>query len=226
MLASGIFERTHPDVVSALAESVQPRRFPPRHVVFRQGDPGSCFYLIASGKVKIVYGCRDGRQVVVNIAGPREIFGEVTAFDCGPREFTAISVTTVDAIAIERVQLMAWVTAHPEIGRQIMRLMARRIDAMTGCLVDLTLADPCCRLARRLLLFSKRFGRRDGDIVRVKHDLTLDEISQFAGVAPEHIGALLHDFEDRGWIRLENNCLQIVDAQSLAALTLSAPVEK
>ena len=50
-----------------------------------------------------------------------------------------------------------------------------------------TALDPACRIAKRLLLLGKRFGRKEGDVVGVVHDLTLEEISLFAGVAPETI---------------------------------------
>jgi len=79
LMACGIFGNTDPDVVSTLAESLQPLRFPPRHVVFAEGDPGTSLFLGVSGKVKVTY----GRDVVINVAGPRDVFGEVTAFDQG-----------------------------------------------------------------------------------------------------------------------------------------------
>jgi CRP/FNR family cyclic AMP-dependent transcriptional regulator len=226
LMASGLFKKTDPDVVSALAESVQPLSFPPQHVVFAQGDTGSCLYLIASGKVKVTY-CRGyGREVVINVAGPRDIFGEVTAFDRGPREFTAVTVTQVYALAVESEQLMAWAIAYPEVGHQVMRLLARRVDLMTGCLVDFVLADPAHRLAKRLLLLSKRFGKRKGDVVRVERDLTFEEISQFAGVASASLDATLREFENRGWIRFEKHCLEIVDAQGLAALPQGSEIRR
>jgi CRP/FNR family transcriptional regulator, cyclic AMP receptor protein len=53
-------------------------------------------------------------------------------------------------------------------------------------------------------------------VVRVAHDLTLEEISLLAGVSPETVDATLRDFRDRGWIRLEDSCLEIVDGQGLA----------
>jgi CRP/FNR family cyclic AMP-dependent transcriptional regulator len=81
--------------------------------------------------------------------------------------------------------------------------------------VDFVLADPVYRNARRLMLLSKRFGRIDGDVVRVMHDLTLDEISLFAGVAPEIVDATLRDFGACGWIRFEDSCLEIVDGRGL-----------
>ena len=54
--------------------------------------------------------------------------------------------------------------------------------------------------------------------MRVVHDLTLEELSLFAGVAPEWIDATLRDFRDRGLIRFDDNCLVIVDGQGLATV--------
>jgi CRP/FNR family cyclic AMP-dependent transcriptional regulator len=67
------------------------------------------------------------------------------------------------------------------------------------------------------LLLSKRFGWQEGDVMRVVHDLTLDDFSLLVGVAPETTDAKLREFEDRGWIRLEDNSVVIVDGQALAS---------
>jgi CRP/FNR family cyclic AMP-dependent transcriptional regulator len=218
LMASGIFGRTDLEAVSGLTKHVRLVRFPSGHVVFAQGEPGNCLYLIGSGKVKVGYRHTDDREIVVNVVGAPDVFGEVTPFDGGTREFTATTVTEVRAVAIEREQLLAWMTDCPEIVPQIMRLLARRADVMTNCLVDFVFTDPPYRVARRLLLLGKRFGRRDGEVVRVMHDLTSEELSRFAGVAPATVDAMLRDFRDRGWIRFEDGCLVIVDGQGLAAV--------
>jgi CRP/FNR family transcriptional regulator, cyclic AMP receptor protein len=218
LIASGIFRKADPDVVAAFSRCTQPVRFRPGHVVFAQGDPGGCLYLIVSGKVKVAYRHIDGGEIVLNLAGASDMFGELTLFDCGTREVTATAVTEVCAVAIERHQLLTWMADCPVIIHQIMRLLARRADVLTNCLVDFAFADPAARIARRLLSLGKRFGRREGEVVRVMLDLTLDEIALFAGVASEAVDATLRDFTDRGWIRFEDNCLEIVDGQGLAAL--------
>jgi CRP/FNR family transcriptional regulator, cyclic AMP receptor protein len=106
----------------------------------------------------------------------------------------------------------------PDMVHQIMRLLARRDDVMRKCMVDFLFADPPYRVARRWLSLGKRFGRRDGDVVRVMHDLALNDISLFAVVPSETVDATLRDFRDRGWIRFEDSCLEIVDGQGLAAI--------
>ncbi len=218
LTASGIFGTTDLDVISALTQHMRPVRFPAGQVVFTQGDSGSRFYVIGSGKVKVAYRHTDGRETVLSILGAADLFGEVAPFDCGTREITATTVTEACAVAIERDQLLAWITECPEIVHQLMRVLARRTDVMTNSLVDFVFNDPPYRIARRLLLLSKRFGRRDGEAVRVLHGLTLEELSQFSGVDPERMEAILCDFRDRGWIRFEDGCLVIADGQGLAAV--------
>ena len=218
LIASGILGKTDPDVSSAWTEHLTPVCLPAGQVVFAQGDAGSRLYLIVSGKVKVAYRHADGREVVLDVVGASDVFGEVSPFDYGARECTATTVTDVCAVVIERDQILAWMAERPEIIYQFMRLLARRADLMTKCSVDLCFADPPVRVAKRLLLLGKRFGRRDGDVVRVRHDLTLEDMSLLAGVPPETVGTTLCDFRDRGWIRFEDCCLEILDGQSLAAL--------
>jgi CRP/FNR family transcriptional regulator, cyclic AMP receptor protein len=220
LIASGIFGKSDPDAVSALAEHARLVYFPPKYEVFAQGEPGSWLYVIAAGRVKVVHRHADGREAMIDIVGAPEVFGEVSPFDGGIREFTATTVTDVCAVVIERDQLLAWIVECPQIIHQLLRLFARRADAMTNCAADFVFADPSYRIARRLLLLGKRFGKREGEVVRVLHDLTVEEISQFAGVASELVNATLCEFSDRGWIRIEAGCLEIVDGQGLSALPI------
>src|SRR5215475_6023179 len=80
LTACGLFRRAAPDVVSIVAESVHPVYFPRRHCVFAQGDAGDSLYLIASGKVKLTYRWNAGGELIVSIAGPGDMFGEIAAF--------------------------------------------------------------------------------------------------------------------------------------------------
>jgi CRP/FNR family transcriptional regulator, cyclic AMP receptor protein len=218
LLASGIFRKTDPDVVSALSRQLKPVRFPPNHVVGAQSDYGGRIYVIISGKVKVVHWRPGGCELALTILGSSEIFGGTSLFDPASCETSVTTLTEVQAVPIERDQLLIWMAEYPELSAQVLRLFARWAKAATNALVDLASADFQSRVARRLLLLMKRFGRREGDVVRVVHDLTLDDLSLFAGVAPATISDTLRDFEDRGWIRLEDNSLVVVDSQALASV--------
>jgi CRP/FNR family cyclic AMP-dependent transcriptional regulator len=218
LVASGIFSRTNPEAVSALAKQLEPEQFPPGSIVGAHSDFGGRLYIIISGKVKASYRRPDGCEIVLMILGPSEIFGAIALFDPGPRGGMSVTaLTEVLAVPIEHDQLLVWMAERPEVSDQVLRLFARRAKATTKFLVDFAFTDAQSRIASRLLLLSKQFGWQEDDVVRVVHDLTLDDFSLFVGVAPMTTAAALCEFEQRGWIRLEDNSVVIVDAQALAS---------
>ena len=61
--------------------------------VFREGDQGDQLYFIVSGKVKLGRTSPDGRESLLAILGPGELFGEMALFDPSPRTATATAVS-------------------------------------------------------------------------------------------------------------------------------------
>jgi CRP/FNR family transcriptional regulator, cyclic AMP receptor protein len=216
LIASGIFGRTSPEVVNALSKDLNPALFSPGLVVGAQSNTEGRVYVIMSGKVKVSYQRPDGGEIMLKILGPSEIFGAITLFDPGPQDMRMTTLTDVSAVPIARDQLLTWVVERPEVCDQVLRLFARWVKAMTNSLVDFALADAQGRIASRLLLLKKRFGKQEGEVVRVVHDLTTDDFSHLAGVDPETIGATLRGFEANGWIRLEGKSIVIVDGHALS----------
>ena len=218
LISSGVFAKTEPAVVAAWSEQLKPVRFPRGHIIVDDGAVGGCLYIVMSGKVKVSLRRSDECEIVLNILGPADIFGAIALFGANSRELCVIALTEVHAVPIGRDQFRAWMSERPEIGVQMLRLLARWAKMMTECLVDFASADTQARLASRLLFLRKRFGWQDGDGVRVVHDMTPDDFSLLAGVAPDAIGPILRDFECRGWIRLEADSVIFVDTEALRAL--------
>ncbi|WP_025735776.1 Crp/Fnr family transcriptional regulator [Mycobacterium genavense] len=216
LITSGIFGRTSPDVVAALSGKLHLENFSPGRVMSARSDFGGYVYVIVRGKVKACYRRSSGDEIVLNILGPSEIFGAITLFDPGPQDMSMITLTEVLAMPIARDQLLTWMVQRPEVCDQVLRLFARWVKAMTNSLVDFGFADAQGRVASRLLSLRKRFGRHDGDVVRVVHDLSADDFSSLAGVDLETIGVTLRGFEANGWIRLEGDSIVIVDGHALS----------
>lgn len=219
LAASGIFSRTNTETVSAWAKQLVPERFAPGHIVGAQRGLGGGLFVIVSGKVKVSYRIPEGSEIILTILGSAEIFGAAALFDPESREITVTSLTEVVAVPIERETLLVWMAERPEVRDQVLRLFARWASATTNSLADFAFVDAHRRVASRLLFLRQRFGRREGDVVRVVHDLTLKDFARLVGDAPKTIVAVLHDFENRGWIRLEGNSVVIVDGHALASLS-------
>ncbi|MDT5246797.1 MAG: family transcriptional regulator, cyclic receptor protein, partial [Mycobacterium sp.] len=73
---AGMFQGVEPRAVSALTAELHPVDFPSGHTVFVEGEPGDRLYIVISGKVKIGRRAPDGRENLLTIMGPSDMFGE------------------------------------------------------------------------------------------------------------------------------------------------------
>lgn len=218
----GIFAKTSPSTVSALSDQLTLERFPSGLVLNAQNDFHSRLFVIASGRVRLSYARTNGCEIALTLLGPTQIFGAKTLFDHDSSGFTITALCDVLAVPIERVRLMAWMTEHPEIGEQLLRLFARYAKGMTDRLVEFAFASTRSRVASRLLIMRQQFGRQDGDAVRLTHELTAESLSLFVDAPAQQIRTALHDFEQRGWIQMEGDTMLIIDAQGLESTRFEA----
>jgi CRP-like cAMP-binding protein len=216
LIASGIVGRTDPAALARWCRQLEPVCFPGGHVIAAGGDVGGRLYVIMSGKVKASICRPDGREVGLVVLGSYEIFGVVSLFDPVARETRITALTEVRAVPIERGQLLSWMAECPELSARTLRLFARRAREMTDALADFAFADVAGRVASRLSLLKRRFGRREGEAVRIEHGMTLEDFSRLVGVSPESIRNALRGFEDRGWIRIDEGSVLVIDSQALS----------
>jgi len=213
---SGLVQGVEAGAVAALAKHLHPVDFPRGHTVFAEGEPGDRLYIIISGKVKLGRRASDGRQNILAVMGPSDMFGELSVFDPGPRTSSATTITKVHAMSMDRDALEAWITDRPEIAEQLLRVLARRLRRTNDNLADLIFTDVPGRIAKQLLLLAKRFGtQEDGGVLHVKHDLTQEEIAQLVGASRETVNKALVDFSQRGWIRWNGKSVMISDPNRL-----------
>jgi CRP/FNR family cyclic AMP-dependent transcriptional regulator len=216
LATAGIFQGVDPSAVEALRAALEPVSFPRAHVIFAESEPGERLYIILSGKVKIGRKSADGRENLLAVFGPSDMFGELSIFDPGPRTSTATTVTEVSAVTMDRAALREWIAKRPEIAEQLLRVIARRLRRTNNMLADLIFTDVPGRVAKALLQLAHDFGTQEAGMLRVTHDLTQEEIAQYVGASRETVNKALADFAHRGWLRLEGKSVLILEPQRLA----------
>ena len=87
-----LFQALDDEAASALQGQMSLARLERGDVLFYEGDRGDTLYVIAEGKIKLGRTSADGRENLVAILGPGEMFGELSLFDPGPRTMTATAV--------------------------------------------------------------------------------------------------------------------------------------
>ena len=199
----------------SLRDSMQQVELARGGVLFAEGDQGDRLYVIVSGKIKLGRTSSDGRENLLAILGPGEMFGELSLFDPGPRTSTATSVSDSVLIGLGNDDLQPWLLQHPEVASMLLGSLARRLRRTNDSLADLVFSDVPGRVAKALLDLATRFGRRTDDGVLVAHELTQEELAQLVGASRETVNKALADFAARGWLRLEPRSVVITDLERL-----------
>jgi len=211
-----LFTALDDEAAQAVGETMSEVRLAKGDVLFHEGDGGDSLYVIAEGKIKLGTKAPDGRENLLSLLGPGEMFGELSLFDPGPRTSTATALTDVHLLALSHNHLEHWLTGRPEVAKHLLRALAQRLRRTNEVVGDLVFSDVPGRVAKALGDLAKRFGTSSSDGIYVAHDLTQEELAQLVGASRETVNKALADFASRGWLRLEARAVVILDEERLA----------
>ncbi len=184
-------------------------------VLFHEGDAGDRLYVIGEGKIKLGRSSADGRENLLAILGPGEMFGELSLFDPGACTATATAVAETQVVGLTHEQLKAFLADRPDAASTLLAALARRLRRTNESLADLVFTDVPGRVAKALIDLSDRFGRPVDGGVMVSHDLTQEELAQLVGASRETVNKALADFATRGWLKLEARAVLVQDMERL-----------
>jgi len=210
-----LFRELDDEAASALRATMVEVRLGRGDVLFREGDTGDRVYVVIDGKVKLGRTSSDGRENLLAILGPGQMFGELSLFDPGPRSATVTAVTDTELLSLANEDMLTWLTGRPEVARGLLLQLGQRLRRSNDTLADLVFSDVPGRVAKALLDLSTRFGVPSEEGVRVVHDLTQEELAQLVGASRETVNKALADFAGRGWLRLEQRSVVILDLERL-----------
>jgi len=210
-----LFSGLDDDAAASLRSSLSENRLRRGEILFREGDSGDRLYVVMDGKIKLGRSSSDGRENLMAVLGPGQMFGELSLFDPGPRSLTATAVTDVTMLSLGHAALLDWLTGHPDVARNLLGQLASRLRRTNDVVADLVFSDVPGRVAKALLDLASRFGRQADDGVHVHHDLTQEELAQLVGASRETVNKALADFANRGWLRLEPRSVVLVDVERI-----------
>ena len=210
-----LFSGLDEDSAAALETSMATSSLKRGDVLFNEGDDGSQLYVVTEGKVKLGRTSADGRENLLAILGPGQMFGELSFFDPGPRSATATAVTDVELKSLSHEALSPVLETHSDVALALLHQLAGRLRRTNEVVGELVFSDVPGRVAKALLDLAGRFGRQADDGVHVNHDLTQEELAQLVGASRETVNKALADFASRGWMRLEPRSVVILDPERL-----------
>ena len=210
-----IFRELEPDALDQLCRYAKPTSLKRGATIFSKGDPGSSLYAVISGTVKISVSSTDGRNAILNLIGPGEIFGEVAVLDGGERTADATASTNCEILVIDRREFLPFVKQQPVLAMKFIELLCDRLRWTSDQVEQVILQDLPRRLASALLGLTEK---RKLDPSSRTIAITQQEISEMVGMTRESINKQLRSWAARDWVRLEHGAIVLLNPEPLRGL--------
>lgn len=188
--------------------------------LFSKGDPGNSLYAVISGTVKMSVSSPDGRNAILNIIGPGEIFGEMALLTGHARSADAIANSSCELFIIDRREFIPFVKSQPTLAMKFIELLCERLRQTSDQVEQIILQNLPGRLASALLrLTEKHKAEPQGRTIAI----TQQEISEMVGMTRESINKQLRAWASRDWVRLEHGAIVVLNAETLRELAEASP---
>lgn len=126
--------------------------------VFEKDAPGGSMFAVIEGRVLIYNRSIEGRDIVFNLIGPGEVFGELSVLDGEPRSASAKTLERTRLLVLERNHLLPFLKETPEVCVELITVLCGRLRQTTNQLEDSAFLELKPRLARKLLQLAEHYG--------------------------------------------------------------------
>jgi CRP/FNR family cyclic AMP-dependent transcriptional regulator len=178
-------------------------------VLFAEGDGPDALYIVTSGRVAIANRSPDGRESVIALMEPGDLFGEMGLFDDSGRSAEARALEPSTAVCVPYGPVRRLYVERPESLWSVVRLLAGRLRSTDEALADSVFLDVTGRTAKRLLELA-------GDRDEFTLPITQEELAGMVGASRERVNKAIASFVRLGWIEQSERRYLITNRDQLS----------
>jgi CRP/FNR family cyclic AMP-dependent transcriptional regulator len=193
-----VFDGLRESDVRALSDKAIIRNAPKNAIVVNEGDLTDSLYVILSGKVKVYLGDESGKELILDIKGPGQYFGEMV-LDEGPRSASVMTMEPSQFAVISGTDFKNCLLKYPEIALHVITNLIRLARGLNENVKNLAMLDVYGRVARMLLDLAVE---QEGLMV-IPGKLTQKDMANRVGASREMINRILRDLSTGGYIKVE-----------------------
>ena len=191
--------------------------YPANATLLTEGQVPRGVYIVCSGRAKVSVEARDGKTIILKIAGDRHVLGLSAVVTRGPSLITATTLDVCQIKFVERESLLRLIAYSGGVAQASASILAREVTTSFDDVYELLLARSSTEKLARLLLSWVSNETRNREL-RVTTEFTHEEIAQMIGSSRETVTRLLSDMKRKDLIRLEGETLVIPSRIALQAI--------
>lgn len=188
--------------------------------LFSEGDAARNVFVICFGQVKISSTSRDGKTMILKIAGPGDVMGLSAVLANVTHEVTAEAIEPCQVKTVRKQDFIDFLGRHGIASMHAAQALSGEYMTVFHDAKRLALSGSAAGRLARLLLDWGRAAMNNGKTeMRFTMALTHEEIANMAGTSRETVTRLLNQFRRDQWITIKGASLTITKPDSLERLT-------
>ncbi len=208
-----VFSGLPAEAVERLASDSLTRFHERGEIIFSEKDPASGFYILAEGRVKIFKISPDGKEQILHIFTPGNLFGEAAVFSGGSFPATAMAIDKSHTLIIPKSSLKDVLSENPLLAMNMLAVLSARLRQFSELIENLSLKEVPARLATYLELMS---AGTSSDTIHL--DITRNQLASMLGTIPETLSRILSRMASNNIIQVSGREIKIVDHEVLRSL--------
>ena len=185
-------------------------------VLFHRGDDAGAAHVLLEGRAKVSLLGEGGREILVSIAGPGELIGEIAAVAGRPRTATVRALEAVRSLALPADALRAAVRRSPALAMVLLDVAADRLRAADDQRLEFAGHDVLGRVARRLVSLAAEAGTDAGDGVVLGLALSQEDLASWTAASREAVNRALAQLRGLGCLAGDRRRIVISDLDALS----------
>jgi len=220
-----LFARLQPADVERLESVAQAKTFSKGNLVYMPADASESVFLLTSGRIKLYHITSDGKQAVMALIEPGEVFGELAIFGSDEREEFAEAMAKSTLIKLPREEVQRLMETHADVAVGVTKLMGFRRRRIEKRLKSLLFRSNRDRLVHLLVELAEKYGTRTSDGVRLGIKLSHQELASIIGSTRETVTVVLGELQQEGRLAIERRQIILTQFDKLAATVEEKPPE-
>ncbi|GAB6184167.1 Crp/Fnr family transcriptional regulator [Thermodesulfovibrio hydrogeniphilus] len=180
-----LFKALAKDDMEELEKALKTEKFKKKQVIFHEGDESKYCYILFEGRVNIVKSSADGKELVLEIIDPPDLFGALATLKGIPYPATAIAVENSLVGKIISEIFLAITKKYPDFEKRLLEHITMRLRACIDAMKNIASDDAYTRVFSQLVRLAKKYGKKTEEGILIDIKLTKREIAEMAGVTTE-----------------------------------------
>jgi CRP/FNR family transcriptional regulator len=211
---SMIFGVLNEKELTAISPMFQKFDFQDGENIFWEGEPSDWLYIVSEKRVKIIKHTRSGRDALLEIKSPGEVFCCTSVLDKKPYPETAQAKEAASVLKISRKNLLNIIDAYPHLRDGIARYLNEKLLDAYEMMKHITTEIVENRIALLLLKLSEKAGTEDADYKKIDFSLTRQEIADMVGTTVETAIRVMSKFQKLNIVKSSGSTI-LVNADAL-----------